>query len=321
VRFSDHPDIWVKSDANTPFFPGLSFPRRHRGVRGRAADLSSQRRKPERKEAPAACGRGRAVGGRVCKPLQHGAASPGGPDSRGLGPERGGGGRGYRRWAGRWVQGRGLRAGRGGAGRGGRSRAARVSGERGGAQGRGHRRLPIAHNETALSAGSGAEGKHGEGARPGQEEAADRGGGGERSGRLGTASLSDSPLGWVSAGFPGVRRRGRAWHQRYVGSILRRPPRPSFGDPGAPGRGRLSFRAESASSLCVRLCGDRKEGIWVKAPVPASWQPGEPQDPIEVAGHFLLPGPHCGFVARSAGTPPPPGSRRVETEAHHGWGS
>lgn len=42
---------------------------------------------------------------------------------------------------------------------------------RGGALHLGHRRLPIAHNETALSAGSGAEGKHGRGAQPGQKEA------------------------------------------------------------------------------------------------------------------------------------------------------
>lgn len=71
----------------------------------------------------------------------------------------------------------------GGSGRGravgGPPGEAGVSGVRNGALGRGHRRLPIAHNETALSAGSGAEGKHGEGARPGQEEAGGRGGGGE----------------------------------------------------------------------------------------------------------------------------------------------
>ena len=67
----------------------------------------------------------------------------------------------------------------GGSGRGGAPGEAGVSGVRDGALGRGQRRLPIAHNETALSAGSGAEGKHGEGARPGQEEAGGRGGGGE----------------------------------------------------------------------------------------------------------------------------------------------
>lgn len=65
------------------------------------------------------------------------------------------------------------------AGKGGPSGGARVSGVCGGALRRGQRRLPIAHNETALSAGSGAVGKHGEGTQPGQKEAEDSLVGGE----------------------------------------------------------------------------------------------------------------------------------------------
>lgn len=81
-------------------------------------------------------------------------------------------------WQWAWCFGGGAGHCEGGAGRGGPLGGARVSGVRGGALRRGHGRLPIAHNETALSAGSGAEGKHGEGAQPGQKEAEDRGGGG-----------------------------------------------------------------------------------------------------------------------------------------------
>ena len=57
------------------------------------------------------------------------------------------------------------------------------------------------------------------------------------------------------------------------------------------------------------------------APRPLSGQ-GGPRNPIEEAGHFLLPGPRGGFVARSAETPPVSRSptQRMETEADRGWG-
>lgn len=120
------------------------------------------------------------------------------------------------------------------AGRGGPLGGAHVSGVRGGALHQGHRRLPIAHNETALSAGSGAEGKHGQGAQPGQKEAEDRGGGGECFEPPLPASLLDSPPGWVSSGLPGLQSRWWARPGSYVGFILLWPLCPNCKDPGAP---------------------------------------------------------------------------------------
>lgn len=185
---------------------------------------------------------------------------------------------------------------------------ARVSGVRGGALRRGHRRLPIAHNETALSAGSGAEGKHGEGAQPGQKEAEDRGGGGECFEPLLPVSLRDSPPGWVSGGIPGLQSRGWARPGSYVGSILRRPLCPSCEDPGAP---RPAGTELSGSSPHLHVVSDParagEEGICVGAlgPGPLAGRGGS-GNPIEEVGHFLLPGPLGGFVARGTGTPPLP---------------
>lgn len=67
--------------------------------------------------------------------------------------------------------------------------------------------------------------------------------------------------------------------------------------------------------------GGKGIGVEALAPSPLSgW--GAPRNPIEEAGHFLLPGPRGGFVARSAETPPvsPSPTQRMETEADRGWG-
>lgn len=164
---------------------------------------------------------------------------------------------------------------------------------RGGALQRGHGRLPIAHNETALSAGSGAEGKHGGGAQPGQKEAEDRGGGGECFKCFLPASLPDSPPGWVSGGLAGFQSRGRACPESYVGSILRRPSCPNCEDRGVPRpAGLSSWLRVCIFTLCQTLRAQEKKGFgWRQlAPVlspaggtsephrrgrslPASWSP------------------------------------------------
>lgn len=174
----------------------------------------------------------------------------------------------------------------------------RASGQRRSA-GRGHRRLPIAHNETALSAGSGAEGKHGEEPGPDRKRRGTAAALVSAPGRRLVASLPDSPPGWA-LGFP--RPRGAYCPApRYVGAVLLGPPRPGC----APGA--LGF--ESVSSLCVgapALAGE--------TPEPCQWPS---------ASCFLVPAAASEPVARCRclhrlGTP------LVETEAHRGgaaeWG-
>lgn len=146
--------------------------------------------------------------------------------------------------------------------------------------GRGHRRLPIAHNETALSAGSGAEGKHGEEPGPDRKRRGTAAALVSAPGRRLVASLRDSPPGWAR-GFP--------------------PPRGAY-LPGPEVRWRRPSPAASAglrarsSRVRVRvftLCRGSGPG------------PGDPGT-LSMAGRFLLPIPHGGFVASSAGPPPPP---------------
>lgn len=187
------------------------------------------------------------------------------------------------------------RGGGGGSGGGnGSGGVVGVSGVRGGALGLGHGRLLIAHNETALSAGSGAGGKHGEGARPGQEEAGGRGGGGECSrAPFPPVSLSDSRPGRVLGGFSGLHSRGWARPRTYVGCILRRPPLPGCEVQGTPepvgtelsgSSPRLHFVSDPA--------GAGEEGIWVEAlgPSPLSGR-GDPGtlSRRQVTSCFLVP--------------------------------
>ena len=149
---------------------------------------------------------------------------------------------------------------RGGAA-GGPSGGARVSGVSRGVLQRGHRRLPIAHNETALSAGSRAEGKQRVGAQPGQKEAEDRCGGGECFKRLLPASLPDSPLRLVSCRFPGLQTRGRAPPWSYVGSIHCRSPCPSCEDPEAPRPVGTDLSGSSPHLQLVRPCRGRRRDL------------------------------------------------------------
>lgn len=163
---------------------------------------------------------------------------------------------------------------------GGPPGGARVSGVRGGALQRGHRRLPIAHNETALSAGSGAEGKHGEGAQPGQKEAEDRGGGGECLECFLPASLPDSPPGWVSGALASFQSRGRTCPESYVGSILRRPSCPNCEDRGVPRpAGLSSWLRVCIFTLCQTLRGQEKKGFGWRQLALALWPAGGTSEP------------------------------------------
>lgn len=153
----------------------------------------------------------------------------------------------------------------------------RASGQRRSA-GRGHRRLPIEHNETALSAGSGAEGKHGE--EPGRDRKR-RGTAAalvSAPGRRLVSSLPDSPPGWAR-GFPPAPRSVSA---RPRGTLA-----PSFS-------GRLSPTARPEPRVRVRvftLCRGSGPG------------PGDPGT-LSMARRFLLPSPYGGFMASSAGPLP-----------------
>lgn len=146
--------------------------------------------------------------------------------------------------------------------------------------GRGHRRLPIAHNETALSAGSGAEGKHGEEPGPDRKRRGTAAALVSAPGRRLVASLRDSPPGWAR-GFPPPR-------EAYQPGPEVRWCRPS---PAASAR--LCARSPRVRVRVFTLCRGSGPG------------PGDPGT-LSMAGRFLLPIPHGGFVASSAGPPPPP---------------
>lgn len=143
-------------------------------------------------------------------------------------------------------------------------------------------------------------------------------------GRLLSASLPDSPPGWVSGGFPRLRSRGRARPGRNVGSFPRRPPRPSCEDRGAPRPAGTELPGSSPHLHFVSdPAGAGEAGTWVEAldPGPLAGR-GDPGTPLrrQVTSCFLVPevASWPGVRGRLLFLCLRP--RRVETEADRGWG-